>query len=167
MLVLLSKFFVLFHYSEVFMKWLLSLIVAFSFVFIGEVKADVVTNTCSGLNPGEFVDISFTVRTSAAPTLVAAYGYTMTTNTVYRSQVFLMNVDRQYYLKSRADSSGSVYVMISSNASVTTTVSSLTCTPEADQVSKNFSMIVSFLIGSLTAVAFVIAVDTAWQGGQI
>lgn len=30
----------------------------------------------------------------------------------------------------------------------------------------DFSMIVSFLIGSLTAVAFVVAVDTASKGGQ-
>lgn len=31
----------------------------------------------------------------------------------------------------------------------------------------DFSIIVSFLIGSLTAVAFVVAVDTAWKGGSV
>lgn len=31
----------------------------------------------------------------------------------------------------------------------------------------DFSSIVSFLIGSLSAIAFVIAVDTAWKGGSV
>lgn len=31
----------------------------------------------------------------------------------------------------------------------------------------DFSRIVSFLIGSLSAIAFVIAVDTAWKGGTV
>lgn len=31
----------------------------------------------------------------------------------------------------------------------------------------DFSMIVSFLIGSLSAIAFVIAVDTSWKGGSV
>lgn len=143
----------------------LFIFLAFLFFSAAETKADVVTRTCTGLTAGQFVDISYTARTSAAPTLASAYGYSLTTNTEYRQPVFLMNVDRQYYLKSRADSTGSAYVMLASNASVTTTVSALTCTPQEDQVSKNFSMLVSLMIGSLTGVAFVVSTDTAYGRG--
>jgi len=145
------------------MKWLLSLSIAFfiyvpSSVFAGEWQYNL-----TGLVPESFYDMYFEISSSGANGDL----YTIRTGAEQRENTFITIVSTHYWLKARTDSIGEAHLIIYTASNKTPTVTGLKVQPYLSPDGEHYAKIVSFLIGSFTAIAFVVASSSMNQGSSI
>lgn len=108
--------------------------------------------SCSGNAVDSYVDMSFTLKSSAV-----SYNIAIRTSAETRDINYIDTVIRPQWALGKTDYTGTAYVIISTSTALTLTASAVTCTPYVSPDAVHLNQEVSFITGALTVMAFSLA----------
>lgn len=145
------------------MKCLISLILAFIIYCPVVSMADEYSFTFTGYTPGKFYDLEFDMF---VPVGAGAY-FDVNTGYQHQPNVFVTATSAHFWITERACDAGTLHLIVYTASNKIPTilppVIQSYVSPDADLYAQLFS----FMVGALSSVAFVVAVDTAWKGGTV
>lgn len=108
--------------------------------------------SCAGNDVNSYVDMSFTLKSSAVSYDIAIRSSVVTSDINYVDTVI-----RPQWVLGKTDYTGTAYVIISTSTALTLTASAVTCTPYVSPDAVHLNQEVSFITGALTVMAFSLA----------
>ncbi len=142
------------------MKWLLSLFIALIIYLPVSVDALEYRYDITGKLPETFYDVFFDLSSAGAGYAI----FDIRTSSEQRTGVAISAVPTHYWMTARTDNLGELHLVVVTASARVATVVGLKAQPYIPPDNEMYAKVLSFFVGSLTGIAFVVASSSMNEG---